>query len=119
LLGRPSLAPLPSRRPPQPENFLLTSKTSEGELKLTDFGLGVFFKHGERFRDLVGSPYYVGARARGGKVEMWIGDARETGGAGLEKHIHVPPSPHTPSQRSPCHCRDAHEGPHGAACCPS
>lgn len=42
----------------KPENFLLTSKT-DGELKLTDFGLGVFFKHGERFRDLVGSPYYV------------------------------------------------------------
>eukprot|EP00878_Enallax_costatus_P019301 GHUV01020361.1.p1 GENE.GHUV01020361.1~~GHUV01020361.1.p1 ORF type:complete len:411 (+),score=150.67 GHUV01020361.1:34-1233(+) len=43
----------------KPENFLLTSKTADGELKLTDFGLGVFFKHGERFRDLVGSPYYV------------------------------------------------------------
>lgn len=42
----------------KPENFLLTSK-AEGDLKLTDFGLGVFFKHGERFRDLVGSPYYV------------------------------------------------------------
>lgn len=41
------------------ENFLLTSKGAEGELKLTDFGLGVFFKPGERFRDLVGSPYYV------------------------------------------------------------
>nr|QBB20011.1 putative calcium dependent protein kinase [Ettlia sp. YC001] len=43
----------------KPENFLLTSKTTDAELKLTDFGLGVFFKHGERFRDLVGSPYYV------------------------------------------------------------
>eukprot|EP00879_Flechtneria_rotunda_P004238 GHRR01004486.1.p1 GENE.GHRR01004486.1~~GHRR01004486.1.p1 ORF type:complete len:457 (+),score=158.20 GHRR01004486.1:244-1614(+) len=43
----------------KPENFLLTSKSSDSELKLTDFGLGVFFKHGERFRDLVGSPYYV------------------------------------------------------------
>lgn len=43
----------------KPENFLLTSKNPEGELKLTDFGLGVFFKPGERFRDLVGSPYYV------------------------------------------------------------
>ncbi|KAF5832485.1 hypothetical protein DUNSADRAFT_11607 [Dunaliella salina] len=32
---------------------------AEGDLKLTDFGLGVFFKPGERFRDLVGSPYYV------------------------------------------------------------
>lgn len=43
----------------KPENFLLTSAESEGELKLTDFGLSVFFKPGERFRDLVGSPYYV------------------------------------------------------------
>jgi calcium-dependent protein kinase len=43
----------------KPENFLLTSKGADGELKLTDFGLGVFFKPGERFRDLVGSPYYV------------------------------------------------------------
>mmetsp|Transcript_9123 Transcript_9123/g.15943 ORF Transcript_9123/g.15943 Transcript_9123/m.15943 type:complete len:479 (-) Transcript_9123:616-2052(-) len=43
----------------KPENFLLTSKAVDGELKLTDFGLGVFFKPGQRFRDLVGSPYYV------------------------------------------------------------
>lgn len=43
----------------KPENFLLTGKGPESELKLTDFGLSVFFKHNERFRDLVGSPYYV------------------------------------------------------------
>eukprot|EP00798_Chlamydomonas_sp_ICE-L_P014576 gene14576-20621_t len=43
----------------KPENFLLTSKGADSELKLTDFGLGAFFKPGERFRDLVGSPYYV------------------------------------------------------------
>jgi serine/threonine protein kinase len=48
----------------KPENFLLTSKGAEGELKLTDFGLGVFFKPGERFRDLVGSPYYVAPEVR-------------------------------------------------------
>ena len=35
------------------QNFLLTNKGPEGELKLTDFGLGVFFRPGERFRDLV------------------------------------------------------------------
>lgn len=29
-----------------------------------DFGLGVFFKPGERFRDLVGSPYYVAPEVR-------------------------------------------------------
>lgn len=43
----------------KPENFLLTAKGEGGDLKLTDFGLGVFFKPGEKFRDLVGSPYYV------------------------------------------------------------
>jgi serine/threonine protein kinase len=43
----------------KPENFLLTTKGAGGELKLTDFGLGVFFRPGERFKDLVGSPYYV------------------------------------------------------------
>eukprot|EP00803_Ostreobium_quekettii_P009919 evm.model.scf_2513EXC.1 EVM.evm.TU.scf_2513EXC.1 scf_2513EXC:242-4351(+) len=43
----------------KPENFLLTNKQADAELKLTDFGLGVFFKHGEGFRDVVGSPYYV------------------------------------------------------------
>ncbi len=48
----------------KPENFLLTSKDTNGELKLTDFGLGVFFKPGERFRDLVGSPYYVAPEVR-------------------------------------------------------
>lgn len=50
---------MPPTRCRDTENFLLTSKGPEGELKLTDFGLGVFFKPGERFRDLVGSPYYV------------------------------------------------------------
>ena len=54
----------------KPENFLLTSKGPEGELKLTDFGLGVFFKSGERFKDLVGSPYYVAPEVR--VMQVWI-----------------------------------------------
>lgn len=37
----------------KPENFLLTSKGADAELKLTDFGLSVFFKPGEKFKDLV------------------------------------------------------------------
>ncbi|KXZ53911.1 hypothetical protein GPECTOR_6g829 [Gonium pectorale] len=57
----------------KPENFLLTSP--EGELKLTDFGLGMFFKPGERFRDLVGSPYYVAPEVLGfdysHEADMW------------------------------------------------
>ncbi|KAG1670697.1 hypothetical protein FOA52_010973 [Chlamydomonas sp. UWO 241] len=59
----------------KPENFLLTSKGADGELKLTDFGLGVFFKPGERFRDLVGSPYYVAPEVLrknyGHEADMW------------------------------------------------
>eukprot|EP00210_Caulerpa_lentillifera_P008598 g8202.t1 len=44
----------------KPENFLLTKKDpAVQELKLTDFGLSVFFTYGARFKDLVGSPYYV------------------------------------------------------------
>ncbi len=50
----------------KPENFLLTSKDADAELKLTDFGLSVFFKKNEsKFRDLVGSPYYVAPEVRG------------------------------------------------------
>ncbi|KIY96051.1 hypothetical protein MNEG_11913 [Monoraphidium neglectum] len=43
----------------KPENFLLTSKEPDADLKVTDFGLSTFFRQGERFRELVGSPYYV------------------------------------------------------------
>ncbi|EYU40050.1 hypothetical protein MIMGU_mgv1a011511mg [Erythranthe guttata] len=43
----------------KPENFLLLSKDEDSPLKATDFGLSVFFKPGEVFRDLVGSAYYV------------------------------------------------------------
>lgn len=43
----------------KPENFLLTDKTADATLKATDFGLSVFFKDGQQFRDIVGSAYYV------------------------------------------------------------
>ncbi|MQL94772.1 hypothetical protein Taro_027419, partial [Colocasia esculenta] len=43
----------------KPENFLFLSKKEDSPLKATDFGLSVFFKPGEVFRDLVGSAYYV------------------------------------------------------------
>eukprot|EP01025_Chloroclados_australasicus_P027070 TRINITY_DN2687_c0_g1_i3.p1 TRINITY_DN2687_c0_g1~~TRINITY_DN2687_c0_g1_i3.p1 ORF type:complete len:486 (-),score=84.59 TRINITY_DN2687_c0_g1_i3:272-1729(-) len=44
----------------KPENFLLTSRNADkAEIKATDFGLSIFFKPGERFNELVGSPYYV------------------------------------------------------------
>ncbi|KAF5734223.1 Calcium-dependent protein kinase 3 [Tripterygium wilfordii] len=43
----------------KPENFLFLSKDENSPLKATDFGLSVFFKPGDVFKDLVGSAYYV------------------------------------------------------------
>lgn len=59
----------------KPENFLLTERGPAAGLKLTDFGLGVFFKPGQRFRDLVGSPYYVAPevlrKSYSHEADMW------------------------------------------------
>ncbi|KAI3512028.1 hypothetical protein L1887_19191 [Cichorium endivia] len=43
----------------KPENFLFSSEQEEAALKTIDFGLSMFFKPGEMFTDMVGSPYYV------------------------------------------------------------
>lgn len=43
----------------KPENFLFFNKSEDSPLKSIDFGLSVFFKPGETFSDVVGSPYYV------------------------------------------------------------
>ncbi|XP_008781518.1 calcium-dependent protein kinase 28-like [Phoenix dactylifera] len=43
----------------KPENFLFASADEDAMLKATDFGLSVFYKPGETFSDVVGSPYYV------------------------------------------------------------
>ncbi|KAK7318367.1 hypothetical protein RJT34_03066 [Clitoria ternatea] len=43
----------------KPENFLFDTVREDAMLKATDFGLSVFYKPGESFRDVVGSPYYV------------------------------------------------------------
>ncbi|CAI9769023.1 unnamed protein product [Fraxinus pennsylvanica] len=43
----------------KPENFLLVNKDDDFSLKAIDFGLSVFFKPGQMFTDVVGSPYYV------------------------------------------------------------
>ncbi|KAJ6744515.1 SERINE/THREONINE-PROTEIN KINASE [Salix purpurea] len=43
----------------KPENFLLHNVEEDAPLKATDFGLSVFYKPGETFCDVVGSPYYV------------------------------------------------------------
>ncbi|XVE61349.1 hypothetical protein DITRI_Ditri06bG0032400 [Diplodiscus trichospermus] len=43
----------------KPENFLFINHEEESPLKTIDFGLSMFFKPGETFSDVVGSPYYV------------------------------------------------------------
>ena len=68
-------APVPSQmiqtaprhcRDLKPENFLLATKASDAELKATDFGLSVFYKPGQEFKDIVGSAYYVAPEVGGG-----------------------------------------------------
>ncbi|URE41228.1 calcium-dependent protein kinase [Musa troglodytarum] len=43
----------------KPENFLFLNKREDSPLKATDFGLSTFFKHGDVFRDVLGSAYYI------------------------------------------------------------
>ncbi|XP_072971460.1 calcium-dependent protein kinase 27-like [Typha angustifolia] len=43
----------------KPENFLFVDQMEEAPLKTIDFGLSVFFRPGETFTTVVGSPYYV------------------------------------------------------------
>ncbi|CAI9097536.1 OLC1v1033988C1 [Oldenlandia corymbosa var. corymbosa] len=43
----------------KPENFLFVNEQEEAALKTIDFGLSMFFKPGDTFNDVVGSPYYV------------------------------------------------------------
>ncbi|XP_073021883.1 calcium-dependent protein kinase 8-like [Primulina eburnea] len=59
----------------KPENFLFANKKETAPLKAIDFGLSVFFKHGERFNEIVGSPYYMAPevlkRNYGPEVDVW------------------------------------------------
>ncbi|GFR46796.1 hypothetical protein Agub_g8428 [Astrephomene gubernaculifera] len=43
----------------KPENFLLSSRDKDATIKGTDFGLSCFFKEGQTFKEVVGSPFYV------------------------------------------------------------
>nr|ASL69959.1 calcium-dependent protein kinase [Hordeum vulgare] len=43
----------------KPENFLFVGNEEDAALKTIDFGLSMFFRPGEIFSDVVGSPYYV------------------------------------------------------------
>ncbi|OIV95538.1 hypothetical protein TanjilG_10926 [Lupinus angustifolius] len=59
----------------KPENFLLLSKDENAPLKATDFGLSIFYKQGEMFKDIVGSAYYIAPevlkRRYGPEVDIW------------------------------------------------
>ncbi|KAJ7537583.1 hypothetical protein O6H91_11G012500 [Diphasiastrum complanatum] len=59
----------------KPENFLFSNKKENSSLKAIDFGLSVFFKPGERFSEIVGSPYYMAPevlkRNYGQEVDVW------------------------------------------------
>ncbi|KAL1808687.1 calcium-dependent protein kinase 34 [Daucus carota subsp. sativus] len=59
----------------KPENFLLLNKDENSPLKATDFGLSVFYKQGEQFKDIVGSAYYIAPevlkRNYGPEVDIW------------------------------------------------
>ncbi|KAF2287384.1 hypothetical protein P3X46_023930 [Hevea brasiliensis] len=59
----------------KPENFLFANKKETAPLKAIDFGLSVSFKPGERFNEIVGSPYYMAPevlrRNYGAEVDIW------------------------------------------------
>ncbi|VAH44649.1 unnamed protein product [Triticum turgidum subsp. durum] len=59
----------------KPENFLFANKKETAALKAIDFGLSVFFTPGERFTEIVGSPYYMAPevlkRNYGQEVDVW------------------------------------------------
>ncbi|XP_059668424.1 calcium-dependent protein kinase 32-like [Cornus florida] len=59
----------------KPENFLFADKKETAPLKAIDFGLSVFFKPGERFNEIVGSPYYMAPevlkRNYGQEIDIW------------------------------------------------
>ncbi|XP_057434409.1 calcium-dependent protein kinase 20-like [Lotus japonicus] len=59
----------------KPENFLFSDKKETATLKAIDFGLSVFFKPGQRFDEIVGSPYYMAPevlkRNYGPEVDIW------------------------------------------------
>ncbi|KAG1347633.1 calcium-dependent protein kinase 20 [Cocos nucifera] len=59
----------------KPENFLFANSKETSPLKAIDFGLSVFFRPGERFTEIVGSPYYMAPevlkRNYGPEVDVW------------------------------------------------
>ncbi|KAJ4904067.1 Calcium-dependent protein kinase 14 [Raphanus sativus] len=59
----------------KPENFLFANKKETAPLKAIDFGLSIFFKPGEKFNEIVGSPYYMAPevlkQSYGPEIDIW------------------------------------------------
>nr|XP_043627929.1 calcium-dependent protein kinase 7-like [Erigeron canadensis] len=59
----------------KPENFLFANKKETAALKSIDFGLSVFFKPGQVFNEIVGSPWYMAPevlkRNYGPEIDVW------------------------------------------------
>ncbi|XP_073034206.1 calcium-dependent protein kinase 26-like [Primulina eburnea] len=59
----------------KPENFLFVNEDEDSPIKTIDFGLSVFFKPGDIFTDVVGSPYYVApevlCKRYGPEADVW------------------------------------------------
>ncbi|TKY67446.1 Calcium-dependent protein kinase 24 [Spatholobus suberectus] len=59
----------------KPENFLFTDASESAALKSIDFGLSTFYVPGERFSEIVGSPYYMAPevlrRNYGPEIDVW------------------------------------------------
>ncbi|KAG8090724.1 hypothetical protein GUJ93_ZPchr0011g28699 [Zizania palustris] len=59
----------------KPENFLFASTSEDAPVKATDFGLSMFYKPGDKFSDVVGSPYYVAPevlqKCYGPEADVW------------------------------------------------
>ncbi|OVA01536.1 Protein kinase domain [Macleaya cordata] len=59
----------------KPENFLFSSADEDATLKATDFGLSMFYRPGDSFNDVVGSPYYVAPevlrKCYGPEADVW------------------------------------------------
>lgn len=59
----------------KPENFLFVDEDEDSLMKTIDFGLSIFFKPGQVFTDVVGSPYYVAPevllKKYGPEADIW------------------------------------------------
>ncbi|XP_010542759.1 PREDICTED: calcium-dependent protein kinase 24-like [Tarenaya hassleriana] len=59
----------------KPENFLFANGSESAQLKAIDFGLSIFFKPGQVFGEIVGSPYYMAPevlrRNYGPEIDVW------------------------------------------------